>query len=282
MTSNSAGTYDDVRQTVTPHLIIKLLSVANLHDIIDSYNLQPYFALYLGESEVISAIGKEEGNRHTWEESVQVDLDGESPLYIVVQDKDEYGADTVLVRYRFDFGLFSQWRETARIRLRLQTSEEDEVIDTVVDKSVVLKGIGIEPAVELEFTYWDVERLGRLRAEIANHRNVVKNRQAFTQYEVWINRADGMKWRVDLRFSDFCVIRNELGKILRGVEDLPFPNKTYFDWLSRICTCASKFNEVRIAERKSILQNFLNVILDNLNEFSCDSVTNLLKLASPL
>ena len=39
----------------------------------------------------------------------------------------------------------------------------------------------------------------------------------------------GLDEKLILRFSDFVEIRNELRKILFGVDMLPFPHKTYFD-----------------------------------------------------
>lgn len=282
MTENSAGTYDDLRQTVTPHLIIKIVAITGIADIIDTEKLTPYFWIEIGNNRLLSDFGTENHEKFVWEQTLQVDLDSDSPLYLTLQDKDEYSYDAVLHRFMFDFKMFQTWKESTKIFLKISQVSEDESEVTKVNTEVLLTDKASGAVLEIEITYMDVEKLSKLQAEITNHRNIVRNRQAFTQYEVWISRADGLKWRVDLRFSEFCSIRSELEKVLGGISMIPFPKKTYFDWLGRLCSCASRFNENLIGERKKTLQNFLNVVLDNANEFSCDGVTSLLKLTSPL
>ena len=50
MTSNSQGTYDDMKH-ITPYLLLKIVSVNNLNQVWDSYNLTPYISIVLGNSE---------------------------------------------------------------------------------------------------------------------------------------------------------------------------------------------------------------------------------------
>ena len=281
MTSNSQGTYDDMKH-ITPYLLLKIVSVNNLNQVWDSYNLTPYISIVLGNSEWKSLVGTSNSDDYEWNEVFQIDINDPSPLTLTIHDKDEHGSDDTIQRFVFNQTLFHNWKEPTTIHLKLEKSVDEDLESQIVEDESFVNKNEYESFLSLEVTYMDSETLGKLTSKIVNHRTIVKNKQAFTLYEVWISRNDGLRWKVDLRFSDFVEIRNELRKILFGVDMLPFPHKTYFDWLGNICTCASKFNENRIIERKQMLESFLNTILDNFLEFSCDSVTNLLKLSNPL
>lgn len=285
MTSNSLGTYDEVRQTVIPHLLVKVKSIRNLNEVMDSYGLQPYVKLELGNNSWETVVGSKSGEDFSWQETFQIDFEDNSNLTITLFDKDDYGSDTCIQSFTVPYFHYKNWKETTLLFFKVDKVESDD--EEGKDKKFTTLNLkdefeNDECVLEIECSYMDVSYLSKLNATISNHRNIVKNKQAFTVYELEICRNDGLRWKVELRYSDFLQIRNEVSKILPSVEMLPFPSKTYFHWLSRLCTCASKFNDARIAERKKTLETFINVLLDNSSEFTCDSVTNLLRIPSPL
>jgi PX domain/C2 domain len=282
MTSNSVGTYDDLRQTINSYLLIKILSVKNLSQIIDSYKLQPYITMSLGTKQWETLVGTLEKDVYYWEEVFQIDLDSKSPLVMALKDKDEFGTDTLLQKFVFEVDMFNEWQEKKLLNLKLETLSDDETEVTGINLYDTSLNQDSEPILQLEITYMDAKTLGKLKAQIISHRNIIRNKKAFTLYEVWLTRNDGVNWKIELRYSEFVLIRSELSKVLKSIKTLPFPSKTYFHWLSGVFGCTSRFSEQRIAERKTALQNFLNLVLDNQSEYLCDTVTNLLKLPSPL
>lgn len=279
MASNSLGTADDFKTYISPYISLKLVSVSNLSKIIDMNKFAPYIEIECGHNSCTSKIASESGEQHIWDESFKIDFEMGSKLFINLFDRDDYGSDTLIAKFVISSESIIYWKETRTLSLRL--SEPDDEADSVPYDQVLCGENDVESSVlTLEVCYLDSEYLAKLKAEINNHKNIVKEGNAYTIYEVVIKRNDGHSWKVDLRYSDFVSIRNEISQIIPGISILPFPQKTYFEWLSCACRCFSRFNESRINSRKSGLAFFLNVVLDNINEFSCEALNNLLKIPS--
>ena len=279
MASNSLGTIDDLKTYINPHISLKLLSVKYLSKIIDMNSFSPYITIDSGSNFWTSSIASESEETHKWDESFKIDFEIGSKLILSLYDKDDYGSDTFIASFFINSDQLIYWKETRTIVLQLP-EEPNEDSEPIPYLDAIVKDESDIPVIIFEATYLDSEYLSKLKAEINNHKNIVKSKEAYTVYEVVIKRNDGHSWKVDLRYSDFLLIRNEISQIIPGIGILPFPQKTYFEWLSCACRCTSRFNENRIKSRKEGLAFFLNVVLDNIAEFSCEAVNNLLKIPS--
>ena len=277
MASNSIGTIDDLKTYINPYISLKLVSVKNLSKIIDMNSFEPYITIDSGYNFWTSSIAIESGETHIWDESFKIDVEMGSKLILSLCDKDEYGSDTFISSFLINSDQLIYWKETRTLVLKLP-EEPSEGSDPVPYLDALGKDELDNPVLIFEATYLDSEYLSKLKAEIINHKNIVKFKDAYTIYEVIIKRNDGHSWKVDLRYSDFLSIRNQISQLIPGISILPFPQKTYFEWLSCACRCTSRFNENRIKSRKEGLAFFLNVVLDNIAEFSCEAVNNLLKI----
>lgn len=279
MASNSIGTIDDLKTYINPYISFKLVSVKHLSKIIDMNSFEPYVTIDSGYNFWTSSIASESGETHVWNESFKIDIEMGSKLILSLYDKDEYGSDTFISSFLINSDQLIYWKETRTIVLQLP-EEPSEDSDPIPYLDAIGKDEHEQPVLVFEATYLDSEYLSKLKAEIINHKNIVKSKDAYTIYEVIIKRNDGQSWKVDLRYSDFLSIRNQISQIIPGLGILPFPQKTYFEWLSCACRCTSRFNETRIKSRKEGLSFFLNVVLDNITEFSCEAVNHLLKIPS--
>jgi hypothetical protein len=280
MASNSLGTADDVKGYINPYISLKLVSVTNLSKIIDMNKFAPYIELESGSSSCTSKIASESGEQHIWDESFKIDFEMGSKLFINLFDRDDYGSDTLIAKFVINSDNIIHWKETRILALRL-SEPDDEAYSVPFDQALCGENDKECSVLTLEVCYLDSEYLAKLRAEINNHKNIVREGNAYTIYEVIIKRNDGHSWKVELRYSDFLKIKDEISQIIPGISILPFPQKTYFEWLSCACRCTSRFNETRINSRKSGLAFFLNVVLDNISEFSCETLNSLLKIPSP-
>lgn len=277
MESNSYGTLDDLKTYINPYLSVRPVSVKNLSNILDMNTFQPYLTLEVGHNYWESQIASHSDGQHNWDENFTVDFDQNSTLILSLSDKDDYGSDTFIASFSIPYSAISNWKATKQIILQVP-DEPNEVSEPLPFQSRISHEENDNCVLILQLSYLDAEFLCGLKADIHHHRNIVKGKEAYTLYEVVINRNDGHSWKVELRYSDFLIIRNEIAQIIPGISILPFPQKTYFDWLSRLCKCTSRFNENRIKERKEGLKFFLNIVLDNIKEFECEAVNNLLKI----
>lgn len=277
MASNSFGTLDDLKTYISPYLSVTPISLKNISSILDMNTFQPYLTLKVGSNYWESRVAAESEDEYKWEENFLVDFNQNSTLILSLSDKDDYGSDTFIASFSIPYSKVSTWKAPKRIILSIPEDPNDEEEPMPFDSYFTSEG-GENCMLALEFSYLDAEFLSGLKADIQHHKNIVRGKEAYTLYEVVINRNDGHSWRVELRYSDFLVIKNEISQIIPGINLLPFPSKTYFDWLSRLCKCASRFNENKIKERKEGFKYFLNVILENIKEFDCEAVNNLLRI----
>lgn len=277
MASNSFGTLDDLKTYISPYLSVTPISLKNISSILDMNTFQPYLTFRVGSNFWESHVATESGDEHKWEENFSIDFNQNSTLIMSLSDKDDYGSDTFIASYSIPYSKVSAWKAPKKLVLSIPEEPNDEQ-EPLPFESFTSSEEGGNCVLVLELSYLDAEFLSGLKAEIQHHKNIVRGKEAYTLYEVVINRNDGHSWRVELRYSDFVVIRNEISQIIPGISLLPFPNKTYFDWLSRLCKCASRFNENKIKERKEGFKYFLNVILENIKEIECETVNNLLRI----
>jgi hypothetical protein len=283
MSSDSQNTYDAVSHTVSPYLQLKLISIQNLSSIIDSYRIKPYLTLFSNGNLWESSIGSPSSDEiFAFEDVFEVEVDSSTCIFLSLYDKDDFGGDSLISRFALRYSDFHMWTESRSLSLAVDQMSDDESEAVPVTDSLLRGSLRAACVLTLELRFFSANYLGKVTAAIRNHKNIFKNKQAFTIYELVMTRNDGHSWRADLRYSEFLQMREDISKLIPGIEMIPFPGKTYFDWIGRLCFCASRFNEERIAERKIMLERFVNIVLDNLGEISCESVNNLLNIPNLL
>ena len=181
--------------------------------------------------------------------------------------------------------MFEKWKGRSEIWLRLVAARESistnlNFQDIAIDVNSSMLGDGKEncPMLHIGIEFSDSRTLNLITSKIVQHKTVIEGRKSFTIYNVVLVRLDGFRWNVPVRYSQIYDLRIELCKVLPSLRSLPFAGKTYLHWLSFICPGYSKFDHGRIQRRKKCMQEFLNVILENLEEVQSEKLASLLKL----
>lgn len=126
--------------------------------------------------------------------------------------------------------------------------------------------------------YVDPDASSSYSVEMGKHRNVVDFKQSHTIYEVIVTRSDGAQWRVEARYSDISRVRRELVEVIPSIASVPFPKKTYFDWMGFMCLQSSRFDHDRIVRRKMLMGYFLNRVLEKFESIRSESLNRLLNI----
>lgn len=127
-----------------------------------------------------------------------------------------------------------------------------------------------EPMIQLEFTYFSYEGLKEIKVDSLISETVIKNEHVYTEYDMCLARRDGLIWNVRFRYSELRDIRSKLIKMFKEIKQIRFPSKTIFQ--------IRKLDEKVIAERKTKIENFINIVVKGKYHNMCEEFNRFLKV----
>ncbi|CAG9333968.1 unnamed protein product [Blepharisma stoltei] len=283
--SSSANTYDEnIPNTRLPYLVLKIESGIRLGELVDTMSLQPYIVIESGNRSWQTQIGSPSDDSYEWGEIFEIEVEDLQPFMIHLYDKDEYGSDDILASLIFSRSLFESWRSgNANMWLKLSPPRVSIDNPTPLDIAVEVRANQIYnsydcgPMLHIQASFMDAQTLKKMKVLVKNHK-IKAGANPYIYYEVSVVRNDGVEWKIELRYSQVYALRRELISIIPGLRKLPFPRKTYFDWLYFLCSSCNRFSPSIIAERQKGMEFFLNAVLENCAEIESETLNNLLKL----
>lgn len=271
---------------MSPYLTVKIIESFRLNEVFDIDNIQPYIKVSQSSSEAITRIATEvTKSHHKWDETLEIDISSPESTYLVLYDNDEYGENISIASYKFDCEMLEKWTEHTDVWLRMKPPRESvstdlspEDLATTVTDDLLGEKTDHCPILHFQVLYVGEECLNKITVGVGAHKSILTQGQSFTIYCLKLNRMDGMKWSIAIRYSKVLELRKELIKIFPSLRQINLPAKTYFHWLTFLCSSCSKFDLTRIQQRKKGIVEFLTRSLENLGSVKSEILIQLLAI----
>lgn len=265
----------------SPYIQVTVVSVRNL-EALDQGNIEPYVVLAYGDlKRETRVMQSNEELMESFEFDINIRL---QPLTIRIMDKDEYGKHSLLSAVTIPETWFVRWEgRLSDLYVRIEEEEGEEQVKMVTlnaDLELTAKeDIAKIPHFHLQIRYVSDSCLSFLQVSFTDHFIRSTADETFTQYIVEVHRGDGYQWKTVIRFSQIETIRKTLVGLFPEFRRTVFPRKTLLDCFSSFCSSMSRFDDMRIEQRKRGLEAFINSVLRK-SQYVSDPLMDLLKVPS--
>ncbi|CAG9315882.1 unnamed protein product [Blepharisma stoltei] len=260
-------------------LILSIIEGANLHLLAD-FSIKPFIIFQNGDKHFRTGVGIAKGDmKHLWNQEIEIFLEPSQPLIASLYTTDEDGEYEV-GRITFLYNDLVEYGEKAKDMWVAFGSENKKSSGNIAGilKTGLISNLGESPQLHIYVKISNYILKNELNVRVSDYRIIIRGEDAFTLYQVTVNKIDGTNWNLELRYSDISALRSEIIRVYPELKKFPFPKKTYFEWLACVWPKLGRFDIRVIEKRKSSIEDLLNYLLEISDKFDTGKLNRLLKL----